>query len=215
MRTNKKIEKWKKWLENISHEVSDLVTSRSIYYKFRQIVTDNSRINTGNHFFYWVETNYICTILMGIRRQIDNHSDAVSLKKLLSDMKDNCSLLSRELHLYNYNEQMKDLGNRTFDSLAGEAINVFPIERLEQDIQKLEDISILHKTYIDRRIAHYDKVPPIKALGTLQALYDAISNFEEILSRYSLLINARGIELLPPDEYDWKAIFRQAWISDI
>lgn len=198
MSANQKIEKWKKWLITISNEVRDLVRSCKIYSEIRQIVTSNPRINTSNLFYDWITRNYVDATLMGIRRQLDDHCDSVSLKNLLSDMKNNLDLLSRERHLALYSEERLCLGNKGFDSLAGEGINNFPLERLEQDIEQLEKIRSLHKTYVDRRIAHYDKVRKVEVIGTFKDLDNAVSSLEEIVSRYDLLIRANYMPSLLP-----------------
>lgn len=212
MNASQKIEKWKRWLQTIYNEVSLLVWSCNIYSETRQIVTDNLVINKHNRFYAWITRNYVHTTLMGIRRQVDNDRNTISLVNLLGDMKDNCSLLTREQHLILYSEGMNSLGNSTFDSLSGEAANVFPVTKLEKDLCDLERISDLHKSYIDRRIAHYDRVGQIQNLGTFQDLDDAVASFEQMVFRYYLLLIAEHVSLLPVPQYDWRVIFRQAWI---
>lgn len=152
---------------------------------------------------------------MGIRRQLDSGRDTVSLINLLNDMKTYCRLLTRKQHLTLYKEGRKSSGDSAFDSLSGEATNVFPVKRLEQDLQELEKIQNLHKTYIDRRIAHYDKIGQVQNLGTFQDLDNAVASFEQMVIRYSLLLMAQHVSsLLPVPQYDWKLIFRQPWILD-
>ena len=113
---------------------------------------------------------------------------------------------------------MKDLGNITFDTLAGKTAKDFPVEKIEYHLQQLEQIRSLHKTYIDKRIAHYDKGKKIEELGTFQDLDNAVSSFKEIVSQYYLLLRAEDVKSffrIPHPQGDWKLIFRQAWISDV
>ena len=149
---------------------------------------------------------------MGIRRQVDKHSDAASLRNLLLDMKKNYNLLTRKRYLELYSEEMQSRGNKDYDNLAGESVNIFPLEKLEKDLQELENIDNLHKTYIDKRLAHREKIKTLTPMGTYQDLDDAIMIFKEITFRYYLLLLAETIELFTSPKRDWKNIFSQAWI---
>jgi len=214
MTVDAKIKKWSGWLkDHIEPEVSKLLWSSNIYAETRQIVISNPAINTGNRFYEWIDRNYVHTTLMGIRRQVDKHRDAASLVNLLVDMKENCNLLTRKRYLELYSkDRMQGLGNRDYDNIAGDSVNIFPVEKLEKDLQELENIDNLHKTYIDKRLAHREKISTLNQLGTYQDLDNAVTIFEEITVRYYLLLLATTIELLPPPNHDWKDIFSQAWI---
>ena len=176
MKAEPKLEKWVKWLEIIKSEVSNLVWSSSIYSETREIIISNPVVNTGNRFYSWMNRNYVHTTLMGIRRQLDNGCDVVSLENLLTDMKKNCNFLTREHHLQQVfllfapemHIHMQRVGNKTYDDLAGKSVNVFPVDKIEADLQQLLKIRNLHKKYVDKRIAHYDKkenIEPRKKIG--------------------------------------------------
>ncbi|GBO55211.1 hypothetical protein APA_3261 [Pseudanabaena sp. lw0831] len=216
MTVDPKIEEWTVWLEDhIIPEVSKLLWSSNIYAETRQIVINNPAINTGNHFYEWIDRNYVHTTLMGIRRQLDKrgkHSKVASLKSLLSDMKENYHLLTRKRYLELYSEEMQNVANKDYDNLAGESVNIFPVDKLEKYLNKLEDINNLHKTYIDKRLAHREEITTLNPMGTYQDLDDAIIIFKEITIRYYLLLSAKTIELFSPNR-DWKNIFSQAWIA--
>jgi hypothetical protein len=223
MSAEQKLKKWVKWLEIIKSEVSGLVLSSSIYSETREIIISNPVVNTSNRFYSWMNKNYVHATLMGIRRQLDTHRDAVSLLNLLTDMKENCNFLTREHHLQQVyllhpsemHIHMQRVGNKTYDDLAGKSANIFPVEKIEGDLQQLLKIDHLHKNYVDRRIAHYDKRENIATIGTYQDLYDAVAFFEGIVVKYNLLLNATTIILLPYLDYNWKDIFKQPWISDL
>ena len=209
-----KYTKWLRWLATISHEVTLLVWSGNLYKEMREIVAANPAINRGNKFYDWLTRNYVHTALMGLRRQLDRHRDAISLRKLLDDMQVNYSLLTREYHLSLYLNDMRILGERTFDQLSGEGQDIYPQEKIEADLQRLEEIDALHKEFIDRRIAHYDKVNRLGTLPTFQELYDAVNDMEKTVIKYHLLLKAETVRLLPITQYDWKVIFRSPWLTE-
>jgi hypothetical protein len=160
MSSFQKVEKWtNRWLPTIRGEVTLLVFSNNVYSEISKAVIDNPNLNVANPFYNWLTRNYLHTTLMGVRRQVDQHNDAISLFKLLQDMKNNCSLLTRTnfLGLYENDPIWMEAANDAFDDLAGNGLEVFPVEKLDADIERLNQIDCLYKEYIDRRIAHYDK----------------------------------------------------------
>ncbi|NJN73810.1 MAG: hypothetical protein HC799_13880 [Limnothrix sp. RL_2_0] len=207
-----KIEKWEKWIGLIFNEVSHLRSSNYLYNETRKMVSANPEINKGNVFYEWLTKNYITNMLMGIRRQLDSGKNTCSLVNLLQDFKKNCNLLNRAQHLSNYQQGWERKANQNFDDLAGKNIDVFPVEEIEKDIEKLESIKKKHLKYIDNRIAHYDKRGNVQALGTFKDLEEAILVFDRILNRYSLLVLARKLETRTSLSSEWKDIFLHPWI---
>ncbi|MBW4488331.1 MAG: hypothetical protein KME12_11135 [Trichocoleus desertorum ATA4-8-CV12] len=207
-----KIQKWNKWLQVLRQEITKLIQSNYIYAETREIVIANPDINNSNIFYDWLTRNYVCTTLMGIRRQLDEHSDSISLVKFLRDLQINNTLLTRKRHLTLYSKDMQSLGNNIFNKLAGESSNLFPKESIEFDLHRLEKIKDVHSRLIDRRIAHYEKIAKVPSDGTFQDLNNDIAIFEEIFKNYFLLLTANDIELLPVLQYDWLFIFKQSWL---
>ncbi|MEP0872513.1 hypothetical protein NDA01_22100 [Trichocoleus desertorum AS-A10] len=210
-----KIQKWNRWVQILREQITRLVQSNYIYAETRKIVVENSAINNSNLFYDWLTRNYVDATFMGIRRQLDDHSDCISLIKLLRDLQINSTLLTREKHLALYSKDMHTLGHNAFDILAGKDLNVFPEKTLEIDLRQLEKIKALHKEFIDRRIAHYEKVSEVQSLSTFQDLDDAISILENIFQKYFLLLTASSTKLLPIPQYDWTSIFKQSWLPNI
>lgn len=209
-----KTQKWNRWVQVLREQITRLVRSNYIYAETRKIVVENSAINNSNLFYDWLTRNYVDATLMGIRRQLDEHPDCISLIKLLRDLQINNTLLTREKHLALYLKDMQALGHNTFDILAGKDLNVFPKKILEIDLQQLEKIKALHNEFIDRRVAHYEKVSEVQSLGTFQDLDNAVLIFENIFQKYFLLLTANSTKLLPIPQYDWTSIFEQPWLPN-
>ena len=63
------------------------------------------------------------------------------------------------------------------------------------------------KKYVNKRVAHCDKVP-FTQFPTFGDVDEALEHMEELVKRYCLLFRAEGIgQLLPIWQYDWKEIF--------
>jgi hypothetical protein len=99
-------------------------------------------------------------------------------------------------------------------ALPGETTQEFLSRYLAADLQRLQAIEALHKEFIDRRLAHYDKATRLGTLPTMQELYGAVGDVEKMVIKYHLLLKAETVRLLPITQYDWKAIFRSPWITE-
>jgi len=133
-----KIRKWKRWLGRVREDTEQLLISREIYIEVRNIIAGNPAIRTNNRFFHWMTSNYAQATLISVRRLVDPRKDVVSLRRLLDDMEINSHLLRREAHASLYSvETVEGQADWTFDNLAGEGMNTFPVEKIRSDIETL------------------------------------------------------------------------------
>jgi hypothetical protein len=205
--------KWGRWLGKIYEEVTLLVWSKDIYDRIGEIVVGNPSINTANQFYRWLARNYVHTALMGIRRQADLDPNAISLIKLLEDMKNNFHLLTRAHYLSLYPSEMRELGNDDFDGLAGVDASEYPKEKIDADLIVLQKIKRLHGEFIDRRIAHLDRKNLLGEISTFKDLGQAIEQLETMVKEYYLLLTGSSVlRLSPIPQHDWETIFREPWI---
>ncbi len=68
--------------------------------------------------------------------------------------------------------------------------------------------------YADRRIAHFDE-RAISSIPTFLDLDKCIDFLEMLIKKYYLLFRAGSLNSILPvsqNRYDWKAIFKEAWI---
>ena len=84
---------------------------------------------------------------------------------------------------------------------------------IAQDIRELEYESMKVKTYVDKRIAHYEKIE-FKDIPSYQELYDAIEHLGQLHCKYYGLFRLWGkANLVPIKQYDWTVIFHHPWID--
>lgn len=207
-----KLAKWIGWLDPIEEDITQLVWSKSIYLKLTGIITTNPEIHHGNRFWNWISTNYVESSLMGMRRQTDNGPDTITLFKLISDIEENSTLITREFHKSLYPAGRQCYADAVFDELASRGSTHYPQASAERDKQSLENLRDSFESYVDRRLAHLDKRPPSK-IGQFQDVYEGIDTLERLLKHHCLLLRAQDVELLPVVQYDWKSIFRVPWIK--
>jgi len=95
-------QQWKGWLDTIHVDVRGLHVSRYIYRTVIDIVKSNPNIQTDDTFYGWMTTNYVASQVIGIRRQLDNRADSVSLARLLQEVIKSPQVLSKERYLAFY-----------------------------------------------------------------------------------------------------------------
>lgn len=210
--TNKSyLEKWTRWIDSMHKDVEKILINRMFYKKYLEIVKNNSEIQTPSDFHIWIRENYVASIVSAIRRQLDTRSDIVSMAKLLSEIKNNNQILTREWYknLHNY-----DWADADFTNAAGNG-DFFDKKIVKRDLAELAKLGEDIKEYANTYISHKSKIEMIK-VPTFNDVDKFIDKLEEIMKRYILLFTASGYsELLPTWQYNWEEIFTKKWIKTV
>lgn len=203
-------------LDILLKQVHELNMTRHIYYEVRNIVEANQQLLTSNHFYAWVDHTYTTTMIVGIRRLIDPDARSISFVTFLSDIKSNPHILSRSMYKGLYRSMCSELPesyqDEQFDQLAGAGANHVDPAVIEQELKELKRITSKLKKYANKRVAHYDgNSPPLgPSYKEIDEAFDILIN---LLLRYYHFFRAASFSLEPSIQYDWKKIFRVAWIS--
>ena len=91
-----KKEKWEEKLERISQSLFFLKANQYLFHEFEKIINANPTLKDDKYFIGWIRENYFIAAAMGVRRQMDKHPDCISLIKVLTRIKENPTILSRE-----------------------------------------------------------------------------------------------------------------------
>jgi len=191
---DKRLTKWILWINEIRSDTENMLLNMEIHRQYLEIVRLNKEIQSPPDFHEWTMRNYGSYIVMAIRRQLDNDSDVVSLRRLLSEMKRFPQVLSKQWF-------------RSLYKSATETIHI-PLESFadgdfEENAGNME--------HFDPSIAHRTKV---KTIITFSEINKFLDEFESIVKKYVLLLTASGYSsLIPVPQYDWLTIFTKAWIK--
>src|SRR5436309_886375 len=82
-------EKWQTWLTRIEDDLSILAEDTADFETFAKVVDDNSEWisrHQGGPFLEFVKRGYVANACMGIRRQIEDNSDSISLVRLMGQV---------------------------------------------------------------------------------------------------------------------------------
>jgi len=215
-----KDEKWEEKLELITQTLFFLKANQYLFHEFEKVVGANIILKNDKYFIGWIRQNYFIAAAMGVRRQIDEHSDCISLIKVLGRIKENPTLLSRDRY-YSLSTITDVYGDSSgaidaaFDALVGKGRDFIDPIDVEKDIASLKTATDTIKNHADKTIAHFDKKTVSHEYPLdKKALDDAIEVFEKILDKYYELLNGTGMGFNPIPPVPWKNIFTVPWIPN-
>ena len=211
---NNRFKKWDKWLGIIEKEVTNLFRYQHIFNEVQEMIKQNPTIQVQSSFYEFIGTSYVSLVVMGIRRQIKVDSQSISFARLLKEINETPEVITRKRFVSLYSTGIGiERGNRDFNMFAEEGSDFVDSSKIQQDIEKLKLAGIKMEDFADKRLAHRDKRDP-KIVPRFQDIDDSIQFLGELLKKYVLLFRAQGmVSVLPVYQYDWKAIFKHAWLT--
>lgn len=183
-----RVEKWKRWMNAIHHDVGDLLLRRRLFKHLHDIRAKNpDLLKTGNPFFAFLGELFVDSVVAGIRRQLKSR-DENCLVHLLQDLTEPPGL---------------PLRNGGY----------LPIATPAGDIDELKRIASACEDYADKRIAHLDSNGP--EVPTPQEVYDALDALKSMIEKYFMLLHGRSIEVEPLLLVPFDAAFAFPWRPDL
>lgn len=216
------IKRWKKQLDEIVDDVTDLVLSRYIFKEVILIVGKNRKLNTTNPFWDFLKTSYVSSLVLGISRQVDPDPRSLSLINLLDEISGNPKAITKKWFTTQYRKNKQGWSKKI---MAGQAKTDF--EREFGKVNFINPASVRRDKstlllctreiikFRNKRIAHKDKSKQLKFNVRFTDLYKAIDSLEKIALKYNLLLNQSAYHndsLLPVIPFDWQRIFRSVWL---
>jgi hypothetical protein len=239
--SDEQFKEWDGWLELISKDIQNLVIGRHVFQRVRQIVQENARLHQPSSFYDLMTTTFSAWAAMAIRRQTEVNS--VSLAGLLASIKKNPEVLCRVRFVAIYASKMQagvagfeeterdseslsargayvpsreffeKLANKTFDKFVGVgAVHINPASA-DEDWKKLWESAEKVQSFASKRVAHLIGQPT--EIPTMDQLDACVEAFEGAVLKYLMLFRASAPQrLLPTWQYDWTAIFAEAWLPE-
>ena len=199
------IERLRSDIDTIQEEMTNLLHSEDMFQN--RVIPHLERIAIDVSSKRTIYQNHYTTILSGIRRQLGKDSGEVSLLKLLENVKENCTLITKSWYS---REWLKDSKLGSDDPILSEFITGIPdgefetffgqdhlsSEIVDNDIGKLTQATKTIKAFVDKRIAHRDKKNPQNVKE--EEYKNALLTLEELISKYILLLKQVGMSQLTP-----------------
>jgi len=215
MRTDPCFQKWGGWLKIIKDDVQTLYLSRSIFTGVIDIVKKNQKIDKRSMFFGFFTSIYIDSMVMGIRRQLKIQCDSISLAKLLTEIAEKPTLITRA----DYYELFDNFTSPAKAAIMEDGFNRFAEptslkiddDRVRKDLLSLKPICKAAEEYADHCVAHWDKKAPSLDL-TIEDTFKSLDNLGDLVQRYYGLFFASNLKLEPIPQSPIFDIFQEPWL---
>ncbi|MBP6003308.1 MAG: hypothetical protein KA746_07730 [Pyrinomonadaceae bacterium] len=198
------------WFKELDATVLDLHTRRKIFRDVQEILLSNERV-FNNHFTYYLNDWYGMATAISIRALVDKDKNTRSYSRFLTCMKmnPNCIVRSRFLEKW----QNKETGNEVFNEFASANSYNLDAALIKSDLEELNEKTKIVRDYTDKAIAHLDKrgAPIIPKWTDFDEAIDCIGKLHQ---KYFRLLDGGTTTLSTSIGYDWKELFRFAWLPD-
>lgn len=214
---------WRQEYETIYNDVVDLHHKRHIFRDTMAIIERNPalRAEGGYVFENWLVENYAVTLAVGIRRQGDRASDVISTAKLIADIENNATVITRDWFVNEYlvnapaNDKAfwKHAANEDFDKFAPDGAASPSVSLIRADQDRLQSVVGRVRHFVNKRLAHYS-TKGYQGPVTFKEVHEALDELGVLLQRYSLLLKQSGLLAAEPIIVeDWRAVLRVPWIT--
>jgi hypothetical protein len=216
--TDQRIEKWTRWIEGtIRSNVLTMHLQRDAWRDVSDILQRNGQL-PDSYWWEFMRDTYATTQAVAVRRQADTHRDAASLGKLIQEIRDDASRITREfwIGVWDTTEawQLREAERGWTEHYAGGVGTHLDPAIPAADFDALIDAASKVKAFVDEQVAHADaSAVSAQITLTLNDVHDAIDVSGDLFRKYyNLLTAASYISLVPVIQHDWKAVFRVPWI---
>jgi hypothetical protein len=211
------IKKWQGWMKVVTEDLGRSLLRRRLFEGTLKMYNENPKLQEhGGAFFWFFSGLYVDSIAAGIRRQVKENDDSISLARLLRDFSRAPAALSRERYHVLYGLAGQRIDGRVdaeFDQFAGAGGAHLDPNVIQGDLALLEQACLSVEGYADRRVAHYDKRPPKDELTPAQVTL-ALATLRGLVQKYFLLLNASGLDVEPVLQMPIWYAFSFPWLPE-
>ena len=226
---------WRANLLKTNSDVGNLLLSRYIFQETQRVIARKQKLE--GVFVRWLRINYVNTVALGIRRQLDTDPKTVSLANLLRSLIAKPNVITRERYLavatsvppdlLRYRRRRRTAGfvqwmdsvaaHSFFDKVAAPNSDHVSREVIGSDLKLLQQRGMRVERFATKRLAHYDITPP--AAVKYEEIDAALDTLDDLLEKYNSLIHPTrsvhrrwqagvSLEGLYPG---WKQVFERPW----
>jgi hypothetical protein len=227
--TDQRIEKWTGWIDGtIKSNVLTMHLQRDAYRNVSEMLSANADNLPESYWWEFMRDTYGTTQAVAVRRQADIHPDAASLGKLIEQIRDDASRITREFWLGLWSDPDEPLNPENMhdklmllqaergwnDQYAGSVGKHLDPAIPSADFDQLRAIASKVKRYVDQHVAHADAaVVSANVTLTLNDVHEAVDVIGDLFGKYYNLLTASFFtEYVPVIQHDWMAAFRVPWM---
>ncbi|MBI4547890.1 MAG: hypothetical protein HY707_07920 [Ignavibacteriae bacterium] len=226
MKSDSRKDKWERWLNIIQNDLYELLMLRYVFLEVQKIIKANRKIQTDGYFYDWVAITYSKTASVCVRRQLDTDSRTITLGRLLSEIQRTPAILSLSRFESMYTQGLstrteeqrifynleKRRAKKEFQQFSGKVKMHVDPSLVSNDLILLNRACRPIVKYVNKRVAHRDK-KQFTTLPTFNDLDTAIDALYDMFKKYMLLLPCVQFDFVIQPQWDWKEIFKVAWIE--
>jgi hypothetical protein len=212
--TDQRIEKWKRWIDGpIKNEILSMHLKRDTWQQVQQMIADNGQL-PDSYWWEFMRDTYAITQAVAVRRQVYADKDAQSLGKLVVEIGEDPSELTREFWIGMWADDRPYAERAWAEQFGGGVGGHLDPAIPAADLDALRDASQRVTDYVDRHLAHSDRrALPASKMPTLADMHSAVDTIGQLYERYYNLLTASSWAfLVPVIQHDWQAVFREPWM---
>jgi hypothetical protein len=197
--------RWCKHFYAIADDVHRLHIRSEIFEGLDRELVRTQRPGSGN-LVEVLRSTYAEAQAVCVRRLVDRTKGTVSLVRLVNEMAQNATVLTRERYVSNYDRTAtRSLGERDFDGLAGEGADHMPKSRLSTLRDEIQKAGRTVKEYVDERVAHTGSAGAARLKwGELK---QAVHDLSEAYTSVGLILTATHHVAEPMVPPEWQVPF--------
>ena len=215
------------WLQRIAQALYELRIKHYIFKAVWRLIEDNPELRKRNsHVYGWLQDSHAEASAMAIRRLCDKDDRTISLLRFLNFIKRDPSVVSRQVYMTLFHEGsfnlrriprsvkleiIDRLASSEYDKLVGRAAPQPRGKDIAKEIGALQRLAAGVIEYANKRIAHHDKIPPLRFPALLE-LDSVIEHATAIVEKYLFLLTGEVADLTVAFQYDVLAPFRVSWL---
>jgi hypothetical protein len=159
---DQRLKKWLGWLKVVESDIQQMLIHRNIFWEVQKIIRKNKNIQKPNPFYGYLGVTYASYIAMGIRRQVKINEQSISFARLLSEIIETPSILSRAYFMGLYNVEDSDFDGfvKNHWYLKDQNTDFVSPTKVCHHLHELKTMAKKIEDFADRKIAHRDKKGP-------------------------------------------------------
>lgn len=197
------------WYERSQADIYDLVYARRWWFRLGEVIESNDDLPNEDYFYAVLGDWYAKYLSVGIRRHVDSDRRTLSLTRLLQRLVEEPDLILNLDELRGrYPSFMRDLAEVEHeDSL--------PSGWAESLIKKLRVAAEPAKAYVNKHVAHLDRVESPATYRDLHAALDVLVE-AMLVVKFALTGSAPTTESFcrATEQFDWARALRVPWVTD-
>jgi hypothetical protein len=211
--------RWRADIERIKLDAYELFKARRTFREIVELFRGNQRLRaTGGHVWNFILISYASFVVMRIRRETDSQGNTVSMTRLLMDIAQKPTVVTRDRYMQmlaiDPASLLADVNRQYFtDVWAGgrAADNVIDVAAVERDRIALDQATARVQAVGDRSVAHRQRVDVAELrFAELDEAFDALE--QTIGKYYTLLRGATIMDFEPAPQFDTLEAFTFPWV---